>query len=516
MPHVELCPITILVGRNSSGKSTFLRALPLLKQSVATRTSAPILWYGDWVDFGDFNKAVYNNNEKERISFFFGAKNLKTQSGGFVDDLGFVQTVREVGDADIDLQIVIGKHGTGTRVELFRLTERLNNCTVEISINEDNSVRQIQIDGADAVKYTGDVTLAIGGEDIFPQMYSRPKKINSDAGIRFVRAPEMAIHQEIIKFFAGRVDGRTTVKTLQPLVWRLLQINPVNRLTLNAYAQSCSHASFRFALQTICRSGNTVDYDALRTMLLLSKIQTWIFSVTSLAKEVATSTLYIGPARAKSDRYYRYQDLSVSEIDPDGKNFPMFLNALDEQKMDEFSSWVKNLFGYGVLVKRQSGHISIELEYSAATVNIVDTGYGISQILPVLGQIWWAGRAPVMPERAKRHTSHPPKIIAIEQPELHLHPAHQALLADALVAVVGESASGNSNGRPLNFVIETHSEALINRLGELISTGALNSAAVQILIFEADDDENRTSKIKIANYDQSGALTDWPFGFFLP
>lgn len=40
-PPIEIRPITILLGRNSVGKSTFLRSFPLLRQSVETKSSAP-------------------------------------------------------------------------------------------------------------------------------------------------------------------------------------------------------------------------------------------------------------------------------------------------------------------------------------------------------------------------------------------------------------------------------------------------------------------------------------------
>ena len=42
--QIEIKPITILVGRNSSGKSTFLRIFPLLKQTLEAKTAEPILW----------------------------------------------------------------------------------------------------------------------------------------------------------------------------------------------------------------------------------------------------------------------------------------------------------------------------------------------------------------------------------------------------------------------------------------------------------------------------------------
>jgi hypothetical protein len=51
---IPLKPITLLVGPNSSGKSTLARLLPLLKQSIETKTKGPILWYGPYVDFGSY------------------------------------------------------------------------------------------------------------------------------------------------------------------------------------------------------------------------------------------------------------------------------------------------------------------------------------------------------------------------------------------------------------------------------------------------------------------------------
>ena len=57
-PFLDLKPITILVGKNSSGKSSFIRSLPLLRQSVEANTTGPILWFGPYVDFGSFNQVL--------------------------------------------------------------------------------------------------------------------------------------------------------------------------------------------------------------------------------------------------------------------------------------------------------------------------------------------------------------------------------------------------------------------------------------------------------------------------
>lgn len=57
---LEIKPITILLGKNSSGKSSFLRIFPLLKQSVTSRTRGALALFGNEVDFGDFATTIFS------------------------------------------------------------------------------------------------------------------------------------------------------------------------------------------------------------------------------------------------------------------------------------------------------------------------------------------------------------------------------------------------------------------------------------------------------------------------
>jgi predicted ATPase len=102
----------------------------------------------------------------------------------------------------------------------------------------------------------------------------------------------------------------------------------------------------------------------------------------------------------------------------------------------------------------------------------------------------------------------PAPIVAIEQPELHLHPAHQAKLARMLAAAA--YASGGSR-----IVVETHSESLINGLGKLIYEGVVRAEDVQIAIFDKDEETEETT-VRLAGYNENGALHDWPYGFLSP
>lgn len=119
-PILPLRPITILVGRNSAGKSTFLRSFSLLRQSLEARSSAPILWYGEYVDFGDFAAAVSYADTKRDISFCFEVSDLNTRSPDddyivYFDDYGYSRASRRrISYDNLKLSVSIGELGGRT------------------------------------------------------------------------------------------------------------------------------------------------------------------------------------------------------------------------------------------------------------------------------------------------------------------------------------------------------------------------------------------------------------------
>ncbi len=128
-----------------------------------------------------------------------------------------------------------------------------------------------------------------------------------------------------------------------------------------------------------------------------------------------------------------------------------------------------------------------------------DVGVGVSQSLPIILEAF----------------AQQEKLIAIEQPELHLHPALQAELGDVFI----ESALGENNN---TFLLETHSEHLILRILRRIretSRGKLPEGMhpvrpddVAVLYVEPGEDGSIVTEIKI---DEQGRIrSEWPRGFF--
>ncbi len=118
-----------------------------------------------------------------------------------------------------------------------------------------------------------------------------------------------------------------------------------------------------------------------------------------------------------------------------------------------------------------------------------DVGIGISQVLPVLVMAFGSQG----------------KLLAMEQPEIHLHPALQAELGDVFI----ESALGE---RKNTFILETHSEHLILRLMRRIREGKISSDDVGVVFVEPLPQGSRFIELRID--EQGDFIDEWPGGFF--
>lgn len=123
------------------------------------------------------------------------------------------------------------------------------------------------------------------------------------------------------------------------------------------------------------------------------------------------------------------------------------------------------------------------------SVSMDQVGYGVSQIVPLVVEVI-AGEFP---------------LTLLEQPELHLHPRLQA----AFGSVLEEAVTANPARQ---FIIETHSETLLQRLRKLIRTGHLLPEMVSIVYIEKTPDGSQALPIRLDS--QGNFLDPWPHGFF--
>ncbi|KRA24067.1 hypothetical protein ASD65_06235 [Microbacterium sp. Root61] len=129
--------------------------------------------------------------------------------------------------------------------------------------------------------------------------------------------------------------------------------------------------------------------------------------------------------------------------------------------------------------------VGLEVTLSGQKRDLTAVGVGVSQALPlVVGML----SAP--------HSS----LFIVEQPELHLHPAVQARLADFLA----------NARRDITVVVETHSEALITRVRRRVAEGAIDKGQVQVVFVEPSEGGTETREL---SFNEFGDLSEWPTGF---
>ncbi|MCP4304801.1 MAG: AAA family ATPase [bacterium] len=95
--------------------------------------------------------------------------------------------------------------------------------------------------------------------------------------------------------------------------------------------------------------------------------------------------------------------------------------------------------------------------------------------------------------------------LLVEQPEVHLHPALQARLADMFVSLALKGRS--------QFILETHSEHLILRIQRWVRRGDLSPDMVSV-VHVGRNTLGETTVRQLRLSESGDFLDEWPDGFF--
>jgi hypothetical protein len=507
---VLIRPITILLGKNSSGKSTFARFFPLLRQSVEVNSNTPLLWYGRPIDFGTISEVISNITDDNTI--FYEIKIPKSlfrrNYRSYNPSIYYTRTRNQFLNniKNISFGITLSEFNEETKVEKLNIS--LDRDRVEITIDEYDIVDSISVNGVEFIDIFDENELFVDTRFIVPLVRFRTIRNEADGESKRRRRYENSVSKSIFGMFRSGLHGRFTAPTIRELIGSI---------------GFDKKAPFKDRLDRIGGSYATwpdfLDYlgyrkrlERLRSLFLLSELPDLLLHIDGEASRIFLNIHYIGPSRATGERYYRIQELAVGEIDSRGENLAMFLTSLNSRERTNFSNWTEKYLGYAVEADRRAGHVSVMLREQGSKnwYNLADVGYGMSQVLPVFAQIWAQS---FVGQNSSRYN-----LLVIEQPELHLHPAFQAKIGDALAGAIAERREregepSNTNRPPPHMIVETHSRQLVNRIGEMIKTGIISNSDVALYIFDKGSVDDPTT-IEESSYDEDGDLRDWPYGFF--
>ena len=192
------------------------------------------------------------------------------------------------------------------------------------------------------------------------------------------------------------------------------------------------------------------------------------------------SVFSTSPIRSRPKRTY---DPTREFDDPEGSDVPMYLMRIEAIEKKDWEALKTQLVEFG----RNSGlfenidvknfgrslgaPFQLQVKVRGPKANITDVGYGVSQILPILVQI-------LNPSISKSERRNPKQLTfsLLQHPEIHLHPKAQAEFSSLLVKL--------SNKGDQSFIVETHSDYMLDRARIEIIRGNIRPQDVSLIYFE--------------------------------
>ena len=550
---IPIRPITLIYGQNSSGKSSVLQSLLLLKQTLqeATDPQTLLLAKGNFVDLGNFSQYINNHDLDKSFSFkvFFDLDTEQIMGG----DSKFLSKYLSANSLlGLEISFKYDKEFSKIKfdhVDLFvgdklrpllsyipNIAEDDNGIILNIDESEINfkhsfwqfwwqefkldfskmllsEIRDI-LERKEIIRLSARVSQKKVGNELQKQKdVLKPKIEQLDYELKEIKSK--VEDQGIGKLQIDGLESELSDLDNQYLLFdTLLQLQVRFQKYSLQQAQEDFVVALKYSHYVLCRH------------FLLNEVGDWQYDLSEPRSEylslvykktgafqpvldltIKASTLlrgyldnlvYIRPLRANPERLYIFGGNNGEQVGQGGKNLadvlytkPDVLNAVNKQ-FELFD------LGYEIKISNFKDEETSDLSdvfairlidrYTKVNVSLLDVGFGISQILPVIIQSVLSRN----------------KTIVIEQPEIHIHPRLQAQLGSLLA----ESVKSFGN----RFIIETHSEHLLLRLQKLIRNGELSHEDIAVVYVDRGKNGSQCLELRI---DSEGDFIDeWPNGFF--
>jgi hypothetical protein len=411
-----LAPLTLLVGENSTGKSTFL-AMTRLAWDIAR--GAQVL---------DFNEAPFQLGAFDQIANS-GREGLFSHESAFDVGLGFTLHSTSTQNVDDPCSIIsrFAPHGSQPRLVDWTLKRD------SFSVN---------------VKYL-------------------PRRKGEDTPIEaWFTAPSGKYSFQIPFFFAENMP---------------IDLGFIHYALMSAFGERQRQLPLDDSIQEIKELPHEYELGIIQT------------TVERIREKLPPRPFATAPIRSEPKRTYD----PIRELQrAAGAHIPMKLAEMAGSRGTEWKYLQERLiqFGYAsglfrrIDVKRLGDTLSapfqLDIQVSNDPVNIADVGYGVSQVLPILVECLTSDQ----------------DFFLLQQPEVHLHPRAQAELGTLLGGLVANESK--------RFIVETHSDYILDRIRLDVRDGLTISAdQVIILFFERTQNDVIIHPLGI---DESGNIIDAP------
>jgi predicted ATPase len=217
--------------------------------------------------------------------------------------------------------------------------------------------------------------------------------------------------------------------------------------------------------------------------------------LNTMCKDFDNTINAISSFRLHPERTYLEQSKDELKIQKFGEGYLDQILQWEKYNKDKFNQLKETMRDMGLTDSISSHRIEggryevhVTTNKNGLKTSLFDVGFGISQFLPIM----------VADLQLNNNST-----LFVAEPEIHLHPNVQAKFGDYLVTKI------NKNKK--NYVIETHSEYLLNRIRLAVVKGKLKEADLSVYYLENNGDDVIVHKI---TFGKNGQIIGAPKSFF--
>lgn len=518
---IKMSDLNVLMGANSSGKSTALQTLLILKQTIECNSpDIDLLLSGKYVTLGDYDDVVNNadkeyikigvslnvkseiQNDKNELVWFFKRENdqsgrailsqlqlhlndfcirmIRSDQSLFSIDFNGKESNLFVKISNLQLQELYISYETSLNTIYYNfLTELLNSLIDKkkkktltkdsmMAIDGTSEFFYVLIQNVDLKSIANQSKSAKDSEELTKEILNLVQKFSSKQFYPYkeFRMPSLQMASTILTaYISNKEEIQLTIESI------------VDKYTdaLDSYVSNWEGNEIKLYqlrkgdLEFSEDDKNTSDYDRLFECELIYK---------QFVEEILSKIFYVGPLREKPQGLYNigfesvpkyvgttgayFASVMLHENKPQNYLFP---DATEDKTIlaEALNEWAfhLNVANEINIIQDNSFGFSVQVEnIQKKKSDIMNVGIGTSQILPVL----------VMGLLSTEN-----EILIFEQPELHLHPYSQSRLADFFVLLAKYNRK---------LIVETHSEYMLLRIRYHILKGTILKDQIVVNFFQ--------------------------------
>ena len=206
------------------------------------------------------------------------------------------------------------------------------NIDLEISFASSKHGERLSLSDYDMMDDLPEVNLRAFETNIFVAPFFL-RDVRDDSRPQRLIYPDDILTAHVFKLLRSQTPGNVGDSTIRQESIRVLSSNSWDDAQIEQLEKTAGTQTFRKFYKHLRAHSSSASAQRASRAWKAPRAFLELEILAEKLEETFTNVTYLGPARARSERFYRKQELEVAEIAPDGQNFPMFLASLGPTKL---------------------------------------------------------------------------------------------------------------------------------------------------------------------------------------